>query len=227
MMVVAAVVSVLASIAVPAYRSALRRAQTAACQIQLANLARGLTAYAMESRGWLPPGPVERSLWEGDPDRGTPYELYNHGRVKPELKLSSQNGWYGLGLTWKRGHVNQGQTYYCPSATTGGGVDYEQAWPRSFDGERDPSDGKSAVFSTYAYRGGMTSKAGTPLGPINALRTVGSTPILADNPCSMQMWHEGGYNVAFLDGRAQFFGFAAPIVTSGHLPTLWQAIQGP
>jgi len=223
LLVVVAIISVLASIAIPSMTSVVKQVRKVCCQAQMAGLAKGAYTYTCDFDGWLPPGPVERGFWAGDPDRGLPYELYNARRVE-DPALNSRNGWYGLGLIWKSAYVDRGELFYCPSAGRNGGLKRKQAWPRSFDASRDPSDGKSRVCSTIAYRGGLSSQAGTSLGPINVSRSSAGDPMLADNPCAGRMWHDGGYNIAFVDAHVQFYDFGSPIVSDGYLPALWEAV---
>jgi prepilin-type processing-associated H-X9-DG protein len=139
--------------------------------------------------------------------------------------LSSQDGWYGFGLLWKYGYVENGKVYYCPAADKKGGVGHNQAWPRAFDDDRNPADGKSRIFSTYVYRGGLSSQTGTSNGPLSINRNSGALATFADNPCSGNMWHEKKYNVAFLDGHIESFTFDNSVVPAGHLQDFWQAIN--
>ena len=223
LLVVVAIIALLASMAIPSMTSLAEQARRVSCQAQMASLARGALAYGCDAAGWLPPGPVERGFWAGDPDRGLPYELYDARRAG-DPALNSNGGWYGLGLIWKSAYVDRGELYYCPSAGRRGGVKFRQAWPRGFDSLRDPSDGKTRICCTIVYRGGLSSKAGSPLGPVNVRRTSADSPVLADNPCAGRMWHEGGYNIAFADTRVEFYAFESPVVPAGHLPALWQAV---
>ncbi|MDY7010417.1 MAG: type II secretion system protein [Planctomycetota bacterium] len=223
LLVTIGVISILVGIVSTPLVRIREQAHVVNCQASLRGLTAAIPMYAICNGGWLPPGPIERSYWAGDPDRGSPIEPYDSRRID-DPSLSSQEGWYGLGLLWKGGYVDNGRVYYCPSATDSGGIGYNQGWPRAFDNNRNPADGKTRVFSTYAYRGGLSSHAGKPNGPLNVNRNPGTLAVFADNPCSGKMWHEGLYNVAFLDGHIESCAFDKPVVPAGHLQDLWQAI---
>ena len=194
------------------------------CQASLRCLVSALPVYAGDNGGWFAPGPIERSYWAGDADRGSPAEPYDNRRIG-DPSLSSLDGWYGMGLLWKGGYIDAGRAYYCPSAGDNGGIGYEQGWPRAFDVRRNPGDGKSRIFSTYAYRGGLSSRSGHADGPLNIYRNSAALAVFADDPCQGQMWHEGAYNIAFLDCRVGSFAFDQPVISDGHLQTLWKAID--
>ena len=224
LLVTMGVISILAGIAVPSLMRIRERARVVNCQTSLRNLIAAIPMYAINNDGWLPPGPIERSYWTGDPDRGSPIEPYDSRRMD-DPGLSSRNGWYGMGLLWEQRYVDDGRVYYCPSAQSRGGIGYDQGWPRAFDDDRNPADGKTRIFSTYAYRAGLSSQAGKPNGPLNVYRNPGTLAVFADDPCSGKMWHEGLYNFAFLDCHIESFAFDEPVVPGGHIQTLWQAID--
>ena len=90
---------------------------------------------------------------------------------------------------------------------------------------RTPADGKTLVWTSYVYRGGLTSQAGTPNGPLNVYRNPSTSALLADSPCFNSIWHEDGYNVAFIDTRVRFFHFDSPIVPDGRLQFFWQSVD--
>ena len=223
LLVTVGIITILVGIAIPSVAIVREQTRVLNCQGSLRSLASAGPMYALGNGGNLPPGPIERSYWPGDPDRGSPYEIFDNRRM--DDGLSSQDGWYGFGLLWKYGYVDGGEVYYCPSADKRGGVGHNQAWPRSFDDNRNPADGKSRIFSTYVYRGGLSSQVGTPNGPLSVHRNSGALATFADNPCSGKMWHEGKYNVAFLDGHVESFAFDKPVVPAGHLQNLWKAIN--
>jgi len=224
LLVTIGVISILAGIVSTPVLRIREQVHVVNCQASLRGLVAAIPMYAISNGGWLPPGPIERSYWTGDPDRGSPLVPYHVDR-RDDPGLSSQDGWYGFGLLWKGRYVDDGQVYYCPSASGSGGIGYNQGWPRAFDNNRNPADGKTRIFSTYAYRGGLSSHAGEPNGPLNINRNPGTLAVFADNPCLGEMWHEGLYNVAFLDGHIESFAFDKPVVPAGHLQDLWQAID--
>jgi prepilin-type N-terminal cleavage/methylation domain-containing protein len=223
--VVIAVIGILLATAAPAMVSIIRRARTVNCGHQAAALATSLTAFAADRNGWLPSGPIEDGLLQagiaGDPDRGSPFQLYDQRRIADDR--SDDEGWFALGLIWKNAYLEEGQAFYCPAAARTEGETYEQCWPSSFDAARNPADGKTRIYATYAYRGGLQSQRGTELGPINLFRSGGVQPTLADNPCRRRMWHEG-YNVAFSDAHVAFYEFDEPQIERGDLSDLWLSI---
>lgn len=222
MLTAVTIVTVLVSLAAPSVAKATRMARNANCQARLAVLAKACMAYAGESRGYLPAGPIEAGYWPADPDRGSPFELYDSRRINSDM--SSCNGWYGFGRLWKGRYVDDGRTFYCAEAERTGALTYSQAWPSATDGQGDPADGKTRIFSSYAYRGGLTSHMGQPEGPLS-IGADGSLPILADNPCFSSFWHRNGYNIAFADGHIKFAGFDSPVVPAGHLQDLWEMVK--
>ncbi len=224
LLVVVGIIAVLVAIAAPSAVRVRQHAREVNCRITLVRLSVAMPMYASDNGGFLPPGPIERAYWPGDADRGSPFEMYDYNRID-RTDLSSRDGWYGFGLLWKYGYVDRGEVYFCPAAESKGGVGYDHAWPRTFDANRNPSDGKTRIFGSLAYRGGLSSQAGTPNGPLNIYRNSGALAVLADNPCSGRMWHEGKYNVAFLDGRSEAFHFDQPVVPDGRLYSLWKAIN--
>ena len=222
LLITVGIISMLVGIAVPSMVHIRRQASIIQCQVTLRCLASAAPLYALDNGGSLPPGPIEVSYWATDPDRGTPYEPFDIRRV--DEGLSSQEGWYGLGLLWKCKYIDDGRLYYCPSAASRGGVGFNQAWPKSFD-NRNPADGKTRIFSTYVYRGGLSSQVGGPNGPLNINVNSGTLATFADNPCFGRMWHKETYNVAFLDGCVKSFHFDESPVRGGHLQDLWKAIN--
>ena len=222
-LVVITVVSVLTAVAVPSFTAATSRARRLGCARNLAVQATAMTMYATIGNGWLPPGPVELggSQWRDDPDRGSPMELYDASR--PAAGLTSDQGWYGQGLTWKHQYVDRGQTYYCPEREIRG-RGYRHAWPAAMTAERGPADGKSRIYGSYAYRGGLWSGRGTEYGPLNIHRNSGGLGLLVDYPGFGSMWHADGYNAAFLDGRVEYVHSTQPMVHDARLMVFWQVI---
>ncbi len=227
LLVVLAVISLMVGIAAPAAKHLRQHAGMLDCQFRLRTLAVSLATYAAGAGGSLPPGPIEiqgpGSPWVDDPDRGSPLVLFEAARIG-RADLSSQNGWYGQGLLWEGGYVEDGHLYYCPEVQR---MDwgYDKAWPRRINSDRTPADGKTLVWSSYAYRGGLSSQIGTPNGPLNVYRNPSTLAVLADSPCFNSMWHEDGYNVAFIDTHVRFFHFDHPIVPDGRLQVLWQSVD--
>jgi len=226
LLVVVAVTSVLTVVVMRSAACARQCARRVACTAGLRQLAFALPAYADCHAGRLPPGPIERGFWPHNPDRGSPFEPYDRHRIGSG-NLSSRDGWYGFGLLWKCRYMSDGRLYYCPAAGSRGGITAARAWPRCFNNRRDPADGKTRIFSTYAYRGGLSSHAGRPEGPLNVYRFSGRTAVLADNPCAGRRWHDGGYNIAYLDGHVRFAALAGTPVPAGRLDELWQAVGEP
>lgn len=223
---VTAVVAVLASIAAPSVQTAIESARRATCMQQTQALAGALGVYAASSSGWLPPGPIEQGeygAWRDDPDRGSPTELYHAGRADDPTR-SDLDGWYSAGLTWKLAYVDSPQTFYCPAAGRAGGITFAQGWPASTTG-RNPDDGRTRVYWTYGYRGGMSSEAPGPLGPLNLMRAgAADEPVVADDPCRGRMWHDGGYAIGFADGHVGFAAFDEPPLSDGRLIAFWDLL---
>ena len=228
LLVVIAIISLLVAITVPALGRIKEQARLINCKSQLADLTRAMIGYSNDNRDRLPSGPIQSMLdaspWPTDPDLGCPYELYDRTRIG-NTALRSQNGWYGLGLLWKRGFIEQGQKFYCPTAQDKGLLGYNQAWPRRFNSARDPIDDKIRVASSYAYRGGLLSQAGTPNGPLEISGNSSSAGVLADNPCAGAMWHSKGYNVSYLDGRVEFCQMDKSPVPRGKLQDFWPIVE--
>lgn len=217
-----AVISVAVSVTVPTIAQVRLHALTASCQMQQHSIGHGVTMLALSRQGRLPTGPIEVGGWFEDPDRGSPIELFS--AYRRDLGLHHEEGWYGLGLIWKERLVDSGKVFYCPGRTRLG-RGYLHAWPRSFAG-LTPTDGKTRIVSAYAYRGGLTSQPETPRGPLRLDRHPGSLAIFADDPMYGAVWHERGYNVAFLDGHVSFAGFDYAPVPDTRLWLLWQEVKG-
>ena len=227
LLVVIAIISLLVAITVPALGRIKEQARIISCKSQLADLTRAMIGYSSENRDRLPSGPIqsmmEVSPWPTDPDLGWPNELYDRSRIGTAMR--SQNGWYGLGLLWKRGFIEQGQKFYCPTAQDNGWLSYNQAWPRQVNPSGDPADGKKRVASSYVYRGGLLSQAGTPNGPLEISGNSSSAGVLADDPCTGAMWHSKGYNVSYLDGRVEFCQMDKSPVLRGRLQDFWPIVE--
>jgi prepilin-type N-terminal cleavage/methylation domain-containing protein/prepilin-type processing-associated H-X9-DG protein len=218
------IIALLTAIMTPAMHQARAAARRTTCATQLRALVLAGNCYAQEHRGWLPPGP--REIYFGgpaDPDRGSPLELFCAARVG-QADLSSQNGWYGQGLLWQQRALDSGRFFYCPEVEAQG-WGYAQAWPQHFDKDPEHAGEKSVVTGAYIYRGGHASAAGTPDGPLNAMRSSGNEPLFTDSPLYGSMWHGTGYVVAYLDGHVQFRPFSTPPVTTVQLAPLWQAVS--
>ena len=128
--------------------------------------------------------------WAGDPDRGSPLELFAAQRIGC-AGLSSQNGWYGQGLLWQQHAINQGRFYYCPELESRG-WGYALAWPQHMSVAPDRAGEKALVTGSYIYRGGYASQAGTSEGPCNITRDSSGEPLFADSPLYGTMWHAAG-----------------------------------
>ncbi len=224
LLIVMAIISLLVSLILPSLKRSRDQAGLLQCKANLRGLSRAGAIYQTLYRDWLPPGPVERAYWPGDPDRGTPNEVYDRSRMMSPL-LSSREGWYGMGLLWKETCLDDGETYFCPQADRRGGVSHAQAWPRSFTPTRNPGDGTLRVLVTYVYRGGLASQVGRGDGTIRAGDHPATLGLFADDPAYGRLWHEGGYNVAFLDGHVRFRRFDAPPVARGDVRELWRAMD--
>ena len=224
-LVVVAIIMLLIAITLPVMHQARLSARRASCGSQVKALALGSALYGQENGGWLPPGPKELSMggrWARDPDRGSPLELFGAERIG-SANLSSQIGWYGQGLLWKQGAVNDGRFFYCPELESRG-WGYALAWPQQMSVAPDRAGEKAVVTGSYIYRGGYASQAGTSDGPRNSAWDSGGEPLFADSPLYGAMWHGGGYTVGYLGGQVEFRTFAAPVVTGLVVGPLWDAV---
>lgn len=216
------VIAMLIALLGPMMADLHKRVRVLDCQGQLREQNLGLLNLAMAENGRLPFGPVENGGWVGDIDRGSPSELYDAAR--PERGLRSRDGWYGLGVLWRAGMIDDAHVFFCP-ARTAVGRGYRHAWPRAFEGHQ-PADGKTRIHTSYAYRGGMESQAGTPLGPVSLGRDPAVTPIHADDPTLGAQWHPEGYNVGHLDGSIRLYTFDTPPVPDFRVHEMWRKIAG-
>lgn len=224
LLTVLAIMSILLSIALPSIARVRQQVWGLSCQRNLADVARGLSLYALEHDGWLPSGPIELggARWRDDPDCGSPIELYNAGRIA--AGLTNTAGWYGQGMAWKGGYLDSGRCYYCPQREAKGRRGYEQSWPANMDGDRNPAVGdKRVIYGSYAYRGGLWSQRDTRDGPLNLTRPA-TLGVLADYAGFSAMWHEGGYNAAFLGGHVSFIPAEDALLLDGRLYVFWEAI---
>lgn len=176
--------------------------------------------WGTDHRGWLPSGPIESGFWFDDVDRGSPIELYD--ATRSAQGLSGSDGWYGQGLLWLRGYVTEPVLFYCPRrAQQGWGLG--NAWPRRWNGWQ-PDDGKTRIFTSYAYRGGLASQGDGPWGRLNLHRLPPGSAVLADNPMYGARWHEQGHNIALIDGRVQGVRPELPMI-DGRLQHYWPRVQ--
>ena len=225
LVVAVAIIMLLTAITLPALQRARVTARRVSCASQVRALALSAALYAQDSGGWLPPGPRELlpgGRWAGDPDRGSPLELFAAARIGC-ADLSSQNGWYGQGLLWRQGAISQPRVYYCPELESRG-WGFALAWPQQMSLAPDRAGEKAAVTGSYIYRGGYASAAGTSDGPRNITRDSSGEPLFADSPLYGTMSHPGGYTVGYLGGQVEFRAFAAPPVKGLVVAPLWEAV---
>ena len=228
LLVTAAIISTLISILLPTLSKAQTAARRVSCASQLKALTLGLNVYASNNNAWLPPGPSEIDPFSGfasDPDRGSPLELFNAVRIGQSV-LSSQNGWYNQGLLWQQRAIDQPRFYYCPEMERRG-AGFAANWPQHMDVNPDAAGERSVVYSSYLYRGGYASAAGTDLGTLNTTRSAPGEPVFADSAFFKLMVHPGGYNIAYLGGQIEFRPFVKPVVTGAAVMPLWNAVRQP
>ena len=225
LLVVIAIILVLVSITLPSLGWVRHQLREAQCQRNLSLLSRGLVSHAMVGGGWLPSGPIEvsGSQWRDDPDRGSPIELYDARRPTASPPANSDEGWYGQGIAWKSGFVDTGQTFYCPQREDKG-RGYRNDWPGNISPGDNPVD-KTRIVGSYAYRGGLWSHKGTEHGPLNLDSNSGRLALIADYPGFSAMWHNDGYNVAFLDTHVEFIPTDRPLVYDSRVYRLWEEIN--
>jgi prepilin-type N-terminal cleavage/methylation domain-containing protein len=225
LIVTMAIIMTLAAVTVPVLQQARLASRRVSCGCQVRALALGAAGYAQDNGGWLPPGPRELTMggrWAGDPDRGSPLELFAAQRIGC-ADLSSQNGWYGQGLLWRQGDVSQPRIYYCPELERRG-WGFALAWPQHMSVAPDRAGEKATVTGSYIYRGGYASQAGTIDGPRHIARDSSGEPLFADSPLYGSMWHAGGYLVGYLGGQVEFRTFAEPPVKGVVVAPLWDAV---
>lgn len=221
---VVSLISLLMLMVIPALTQAAEFARHMQCRSALSNLGLGMLHYSGDYDGWLPSGPIELSQWPGNPDRGAPNEVYDLRRTA-NPGLTSISGWYGMGLLWKLQFIDGGNGFYCPQADHRKLLPVSRAWPASFYADHDPADGKTRIYSSFVYRGGLASHAGTSQGPLNTHRQSGRYGVAADDPCFGRSWHETGYNVLNLDQSVSYHDMDPSPVPQGQLPIFWQNIH--
>jgi type II secretory pathway pseudopilin PulG len=225
LIVTTAIIFLLVGIMVPALGRAQASARRVSCSTQVKALVQAIACYAQENNAWLPPGPREMDpdgKFRKDPDRGHPLDLFASLRIG-RADLSSQNGWYAQGLLWQQGMLTQPRTFYCPEMQRRGwGVAI--AWPRHMEVAPNAAGEKASVMSSFVYRGGYASAAGSAAGTLSAVRNLPTEPLIADNPMFGNMVHSSGYTVGYLGGQVEFLTFTKPAITGTIFAPFWTAV---
>ncbi|NQU12328.1 type II secretion system protein [bacterium] len=155
LLVVTAIVSMLASLLLPALKNARNRAKSGVCRANMRQLGMGWMMYADDNRGWIPENYMEGTYWAGKPGSAYFYEGIQAWMVNDPWPNYLGNGGTGSGLsgigqTWP--YIQSKGAYFCPANPRS--VDRSQAW----DG-LDPYDGFGVqgrrALTTYFYRNGM------------------------------------------------------------------------
>jgi type II secretory pathway pseudopilin PulG len=225
LIITGSIITLLIAISLPAIGRAQYAARRASCGTQIRALVLSMSVYTQENGNWLPPGPREIApdgRFGNDPDRGNPLELFASYRVG-RADCSSQNGWYGQGLLWQQGFVNQPRIFYCVEMARTGAT-FVQCWPQHMEKAPDYAGESSTVLSSYIYRGGYASARGTVDGPLNTARHLAGEPILADSPFFGKMVHANGFTVGYLGGQVEFQTFNKSPVKSFGVGPLWTAV---
>ena len=226
LLIVVAVISALTAVTIPTIQKAQTSARRTTCAEQIRALLLSANVYAQGHSGSFPPGPREMppdGTFAGDPDRGSPIQLFSADRIG-RADYSSQNGWYSHGLLWQSGALDQPRAFYCPEMERRG-WGFAGTWPQHWDAAPDRAGEKPIVTSSYAYRGGYASAAGAVNGPLNLYRTFPGEPVFVDSPLFGTMVHPGGYTVGFFGGQTEFFASTKPLVTGTALGPLWDAVR--
>jgi len=113
---------------------------------------------------------------------------------------------------------------YCPQADANKAFTKQQAWPANLTLSLDPADGKTRIYSSFVYRGGLSSHVEKPQGPLNSQRNEAKLAISADDPCFGRSWHQVGYNVLHLDQSVSWQAMEDSPTKNGQLPVFWKSI---
>jgi prepilin-type N-terminal cleavage/methylation domain-containing protein/prepilin-type processing-associated H-X9-DG protein len=224
LLVVTAIISILLGTTTVALRHGLSSARSLDCQMRLRTTARALGDYAADQAEWLPPGPIEigGNRWIGDPDMGSPLEVFDAWR--PRWGLASEEGWYGQGLLFRQRYLQDPRSYYCPQRERDG-RGYAQLWPEELQSPSSAGATKTKIFVTLVYRGGMSSRSGQPEGPLRLGDAPSDAPVVADNPAYGVMYHEGRYNIGHIDGHVDSHSADEPLIPDGRIDKLWPALD--
>jgi type II secretory pathway pseudopilin PulG len=223
LLVVLAIMMAMLSVIAPVLGSAARFSWQLSCMEQMRTLGRASVTFAVDHDDWLPRGPVDLGAgrWVGDPDLGSPLEIYNRRRQTAGAALFDVEGWYGQGLLYEGAYLSSGQVYYCPSVTRPG-WSFQERWPRTFVG-RTPS--RRTIYVTLVYRGGVWSRRGEAAGPMRLQQGSGARGLFVDNPLGGAMNHPDGYNVAYLDNAVAWRETQSPLLQDGELSRIWTTLE--
>ena len=110
LLVVIAIIAVLLAILLPSLRNAKSLAQRISCKHRLASIGKGLSFYADQYDGLIPPPASDPTT--GLPSIRTPYEVYQD----PDTNAATANNiWLNLGCLVKAQLITSGKDLYCPA----------------------------------------------------------------------------------------------------------------
>ena len=199
LLVVISVIALLLALLLPAIGRARESALSTMCSNHQRNLGLGITMYADDHDGQMPP--IETGL-----DEYAPIALHvtKYLRVPGQQQLRAD--WSGLGLLFTGDYVSLPEAFYCPSVVSEPYLAYEEIQVEGRDLESH-----YLMRSSYNYRNGRYPSIKTPL---LAQFAASGHAMTFDNLCfltvegseaGLRSNHTDGMNAMFGDGSVSWF----------------------
>ncbi len=194
LLVVIAIISILASMLLPALRKAREYAKMSVCTGNLKQIFLGLSMYAQDFDGQVPPA--------GNQPSGSYHKIDSYGHL---VNNPEKFPGYNLGRLYSSGALKNIDVYFCPFAKP------EEHYSR----EAYMNDGSShCSFSYQAMEKGTGNLPGAEQKIYFPMQyysdKLSTSPIVTD--VSHEIVHPDGLNVLAMDGHVQFVMDRAQII---------------
>jgi len=202
-------VAVVTTLIVPTLTHARSRAREKSCLRNVGAIARAALAYAADdAQGHFPPSPewanarCSMEVYSRDNNSGCLEEYFPHGG-----SIGYNNPWFGMGLLYGEGYINDPQTFFCPDRR-----DDMFSWPQGWGDEYSRWRYTSYLYRIFGQPWPYSNPAITPDDILELWHLPAgdaSEALFADvfNLCFYtELVHTNpfGVNVSFADGHARW-----------------------
>jgi len=212
LLVVISIIALLIAILLPVLGNARKSAENMQCTIQLKQLVTAQNSHAVEYKGTI----AGHLKWDAWTVWKNAFKFYENS-YPVEVR---ENGWTGTGLLYYRDYIDTLKISWCPSNTSPK-FDYEDN--NGFGFRPDPwTQGATWMGQNYHQRVDLLKLDDPDFSPDSAIHADSFTYSTYYNPTighSVDYHHQDGYNVAYLDGSAEFYNDGEGVIRAMAIPS--------